>query len=208
MKRNLSLICLVATVILGLVPAAVHAETVTYNFRGNIASANFETTEGCISTVTNIFVYEHQWHFPPGPAPGSSPEIEIFIYRYDICGEISFLSSYGARFVALPEDAFSVSGGLQGATLNAAIEVEDDNGNRYPISIDIAWSGVGEVSRSINHENASSPGTRGIWRLKGTSREATATGSVVLETVNVTPNPSVSGALMNSQSGIVIIERF
>ncbi|MFL6198421.1 MAG: hypothetical protein ACJ76J_04535 [Thermoanaerobaculia bacterium] len=207
MKRNLCLIGLAATLVLGLVPAAVHAETITYSFRGSAAAARFETTEGCISTETDIFVYEHQSHFPPGPAPEGSPGIEIFIYRYNICGEISFLSSVSSR-ADLPEGAFSVSGGLQGATLNAAIEVEDETGNRFPISIDIAWSGVGEVSRSINHENASSPGVRGIWRSKGTSRDATATGSVVLETANVTLNPSINGTLMDAQSGIVIIESF
>ena len=207
MKRMLFLIGLAATLVLGLVPAAVHAETVTYSFRGEAASAEFEMTEGCISTVTNIFVYEHQFHFPLGPAPEGSPGIEVFIYRHDVCGEISYLSSVSAR-VDLPEGAFSVSEGLQGATLNAAIEAEDDTGNRFPVAIDLTWSGVGEVSRTINHENAGSLGTRGIWRSKGTSRDAIATGSVVLETVNVTPNPSLEGSLLDSQSGIVIIERF
>ena len=206
MKRYVCLIGLAAILVLGLVPVAVHAETVTYNFRGHAASAEFETTEGCISTVTNIFVYEHQFHFPPGPAPEGSPGIEVFIYRYNICGEISYLSSASAR-VDLQQGAFSPSAELQGATLNATVEVEDDTGNRFPVAIDLTWSGVGEVSRTINHENAGSLGTRGIWRSKGCIRDATATGSVVLETVNVTPSPSLKGALMDTQSGIVIIER-
>lgn len=206
MKRSLFLIGLAATLALGLVPAAVHAETITYSFRGEAASAEFETTEGCISTVTDIFVYEHRFHFTPGPAPEGTPGIEVFIYRYDVCGEISYLSSASAR-VDLPQGAFTLSEGLRNATLNATVEVEDDTGNRFPVAIDLTWSGVGEVSRTINHENAGSLGTRGIWRSKGASRDAIATGSVVLETVNVTPDPSLKGSLLDSQSGIVIIER-
>ena len=207
MKRILCLICLAATLVMSLLPAAVRAENVTYHFRGNTAFAGFETTEGCITATTEVFVYSFPLHEPPGPAPEASPTLFVTIWRNDICNHIFLGSLFGEA--SLPADAFSVSGGLQTGSLNATLQVEDFGaGSTFPVTVDLTWTGVGEVSRDNTNEHSSFPGLRMMRHERGTRRDAVATGSVLLGTANLTPNPSTYGGLTFSEVGSVFIQRF
>jgi hypothetical protein len=206
MKRILCRFCVNAALLLALVPAAAQAEQVAYHFRGNTATARFETTAGCISTSTEVFVYEFPLHEPPGPPPQSPGTLFVTIFRQDTCnGTLDVLFGEAAP----PAEAFSVQGNLQSASLSTTLQVQDfSTGTLIPVSVDITWTGVGEVSRENRNENTSSPGLRAMRHSRGTSRDATAAGSVLLGTVNLAPEPSAFAYLTSSHVASVMIQRF
>ncbi|HVG07277.1 MAG TPA: hypothetical protein VNM67_06190 [Thermoanaerobaculia bacterium] len=207
MKRNLCRIGVAATLVMSLLPAAVRAENATYHFRGNTAYAGFETTEGCITASTEVFVYSFPLHEPPGPAPEASPTLFVTMWRHDICNHVFLGSLFGEA--SLPADAFSVSGGLQTGSLNATLQVQDfSTGSTFPVTVDLTWTGVGEVSRDNKNEHSSFPGMRMMRHERGTSRDAVATGSVLLGTQNLASSPSIYGGVSSSQVGSVFIQRF
>ena len=207
MKRILCRIGVAATLALSLLSAAVRAENVTYHFRGNSAYAGFEATDGCINVSTEVLVYSFPLHEPPGPAPEASPTLFVTIWRNDICNHTFLGSLFGEA--ALPADAFSVSGGLQTGSLNATLQVEDfSTGSTFPVTVDLTWTGVGEVSRDNTNEHSSFPGLRVMRHEKGTRRDAVATGSVLLGTQNLASSPSIYGGVTSSQVGSIFIQRF
>lgn len=207
MRRNLCLIGLAATLTLGLVPTAASAENYHYQFRGNSAYASFASSDGCVVTWTDVSLYESRYHTPPGPPQQSAPGLGVYVISYDYC-QYRYLNEIYS-FAELPAGSFSFGGGLQSAQVNATLEAYDyATGSTVPVTINVTWDGVGEASQSSSHNRWSSPNYKAMWRSKGTVRDASASGSVVVGTVNMTPDPSVWANLSSAQSGSITIYRF
>jgi hypothetical protein len=206
MKRYLCLIGLAITLALCVLPATASAESEQYRFQDKIAYASFQRTEGCISTTAEVFLYEFRSQAPPGPPDVTGPAMEVYVSRFDNCQFVS-LSEIG-KFVELTPESFTFSHGLQSARLNTTIDAYDwSTGSTVPLSIDVAWEGVGERRRDSLNGMYSSPNLRVIWRMKGTFREATATGTVLMGTMNVSPDPSTFASLGVAHTGDVYIYR-
>ena len=208
MTRNLCLICLAATLVLALLPAAVHAENEVLHFKGHIAEASFQTPEpgGCIATWTDVFLFEDTAQGPPELKTETTTFLSVFLVRFDQCQNL-FLGEISG-FANLPPDAYSFGGGLHSAQLSTTLEAFDfGSGAMVPVTIDLVWEGVGEAVQTSSGGRFSSPHLRMTSRSRGTRREAVATGSVLVGTVNMTPAPSVEASLGSSQNGSVTLYR-
>lgn len=208
MTRNPCLICLAATLALALLPAAAHAENEVLHFRGHIAEASFQTPEpgGCITTWTDVFLFEDSAQGPPESQAETSTFLSVFLVRFDQCQDL-FLGEISG-FATLPPDAYSFGGGLHSARLSTTLEAFDFTaGAMVPVTIDLVWEGVGEAVHTSSGGRFSSPHLRMRTRFRGTRREAVATGSVLVRTVNMTPAPSVEASLGSNQSGSVTLFR-
>jgi hypothetical protein len=207
MRRNLCLIGLTATLALALAPAAASAETYQYHFRGNSAYAAFASTEstGCIFTWTDVSLYETRYQDPPGP-PEESAAAYLFIYQYDYCQDVYLMNAAG--YTSLPADAFQVPHSLQSAQVTASLTAYDyQTGNPIPVTIDLAWTGVGDIARGSSNYRYSYPHYRSMSHSIGSNRAAEVSGTVLLGTTNLAAGSSAWGSLWFSQSGSVSIWR-
>jgi hypothetical protein len=205
MKRFLCLICLTATLVLGLVPAAALAETEMFHLRGKTATATWQIEEpgGCISTWVDVFLFEDRVQSSEAPRE-TNPWAAVLVERYDRCQYLYLAEVTG--FVPLSADNYSFGGAARSAHLGVAFEGWDYIANGpIPITVDLDWEAVGEAVQTSSGGRWSYPHYRSTFRSRGTSRDAVATGSVLLGTANVTPGASAEARVGSNQSGSVTI---
>jgi hypothetical protein len=186
-----------------ILPSAAHAETTVSHFKGITAYASFWSLDptGCISTYVDVSVYESIYRNPPQD-PGSYAAAYLYISRYDYCQNLYLNEIYG--YANLAEGAFDTRGKLQTTRLVTTMEVYDWLTNTTaPVSIDLTWTGTGDVSRGSYNSRGNYPSYRYMYHSVGSSRPADVTGSVVLGGTNLITGSSAWGSLSESQSGSV-----
>jgi hypothetical protein len=194
--------CLAITLPAAATPHAQHSRV-----QGDTASAEFFSYDasGCISTDVFVFVSESREHNQPG-APTDGGQVFADISRYDEChgfAPVEFL--FGDAPLA-PED-FQTSGNAQSATFHKTLVMSSFlTGNSTPVTFDITWNGDGAPTTSHTHQVYSSPGLRFSASLHGTSRPATATGSISDGTTQFAPVPSLSASLTSTTTGSVTLQ--
>ena len=198
MRKNLCAFALIAAAIL---PSAVRAETSVSHFKGVSAFAEFTTSDStnCIISEVSVSAYEFLFQFP---AQGSSTDslATLDIYQYDSCQQIFLRDLSG--YINLPEGAFDARGKLRTVRLVTSLDLHDQNTNAtIPASIDLTWTGVGDVSRASSNYRVSYPQYRMSSHGIGNSRAATMAGAVVLEGVNLVPDSSAWARIDENQSG-------
>lgn len=206
MKRYVCLIGLAATLALCLVPMAAGAETDVYKFQDKIAYASFQTNDGCIYTSAEVTLFEFRAKLPPGPPEETGPAMTVYLYRYDYCQNLT-LNEIN-KLVELAPGSFSLNSGLHSARLSTTIEAYDwGTGNTVPVTVDVTWEGVGEGLSDSTHGTWSTPTQRVVWRFGGSIRDAVATGTVLMDTMNVSPGPSAFAYMGLAKSGEIHIYR-
>jgi hypothetical protein len=177
-----------------------------FKFRGESVSAFFTNTDGCIET--SVFVAAAKGVSQNSPEPGSPvSQVGIFISQFDSCTSTLLVSAEGLSSV--PEADFQVSQKLEQATLNTTVTVTNfasDPPASFDVFIDLAWTGIGPLSRQSNNSHfMTPPGCVINNRFHGTSRTAEASGSVSDGTMNYTPQSSVEAFIMSANRGTLII---
>lgn len=176
-----------------------------FKFSGNSADAFFSMTDnsGCVVTFVGVFANQGKFQSPPGPGSTSS-FADMFIDQFDFCTETSLLSAFGS--ISLDNGAFEIDRSLTSATLNATIPVFDFiSGTEFNVSVDLVWTGIGELSRGTFHSHFKSPGCIINERFNGSFRSGEASGTVSDGVTNFTPNPSEFANLSSTKSGSLFI---
>jgi hypothetical protein len=165
-------------------------------YSGATAIAHFETRspDGCLAIVTDVFAVNGQLTTTPaGHAAGSAAE--VYAGAIDFCHAASVpFSVYGES--DLSPGQFVVDTTLASATLIAAIPVVDRvTGGTFVVDVNVSWAAVvsPQVTRSVTTHFVPD-GTIDINRSSGTYRTADAKGTVLLGSMNVTPDPAVQYA--------------
>lgn len=206
MRRNMSLIYVAAVLGLALLPSAARAgNTVAFRFQSHAASATFSGLDatGCIYTVANISIYESRTQVPPGsPMPGAF--LSVYVYSYDSCRQVWVLDGDGAAPVDPSAYEFGGGGGLHSAKGKAALTLHDYVSNSpVQLSLDLAWTGDGDVYRGAMHSNFRYPQYSMLTRSFGSSREAQATGTILVGGTNIVTGSSDFAEITWNQYGEV-----
>ena len=195
----------VALMLLALPIAAQAAEVFRSQFRGQFASASFYQDDGCV--FTNVYVAAGDGRVQAGPGqPEVNSAASLYIDQYDYCTATSLLSGYG--FASLDAEAFQANQGLNSATLDATIWVYSwPSDESVPVDVHLTWAGAGSITRSSSHYRSTSRDFTYNTRYRATSRAAEATGTVVLDGMNLTPAPSGWAVITRDAVSTVWIDR-
>lgn len=200
MRRNLRLICAVATLAMSAVVsslASADTEITHYRSKGNVAGAYFYEVDptGCIYYETYLDVLEGQVSRETG-RPVAETRISFTSYEYQACEDRYISVLYG--FTTIPDHDFRTRGMLS-ATLQTTIIAENrrEDGFFYvPVTFDLLWTGEGEMGHNGTRvERTRGLGLSHIQRSSGTSREAVLSGSITFESRNLADAESVSATL-------------
>ena len=206
MRRNLCALALLALFAAAILPSAASAETSVSRFKGISAYASFTNIDptGCIQSYTDVSVYD-----TVSRVSGTTTEYSvayIYFFQYDYCQNLYLNDFYG--YAELAPNAFDTRGKLRSAHLVTTIDVYSYQTNTMSqVSVDLTWTGVGDVVRGNSHYRNSYPNYRISSHQVGSSTAATAEGTVLLEGTNLTPQPSEYANLYESQSGSVVVNR-
>lgn len=181
------------------------AATDTFQFRGENAYAQFrqESSDGCASTVVDVWAYNDVVRNEPGP-PTRQSRANVSYGTYNWCTG-SFSGGYGSS----TDVTFNANANLSSASLTATVPVFDySNGSTKNITVAVNWTGTGEVSRGRENSSNSGPGYVYRSRYNGSSRQAQASGSITLDGSSLFTNAAANfGYLGSSSSGSVTITR-
>jgi len=172
---------LLSTVLAGLSVSlpTIAATTETYKFRGETAYASFSQINDCITTDISISAFENITR-SKASGPSSLEEASLFYYIYNSCTGEYVADGYGYS----NNVTFNVDG-FKSGTLNGTISVYDfTSGTEKPVEVALTFTGVGENTRSRFNTSFKSKTYVSTFRSTGTSRYATASGSVILNGTN------------------------
>lgn len=130
----------------------------------------------------------------------------VYVNQYEYTlSEGGWMQFVGYAYGVAQDDdlSFVRTGALTKAGVTAAVAMTHCAGDAVPIcaadgvkTLDVAWTGVGDVTRGISHSNWSTGPFRFISRNNGRSRAASATGTFVGTDLGA----SVGGSLADTKS--------
>lgn len=178
MKFTVKLLSILVLSLLTFSPQTT-ASAEANRFQGHNADAYFYTTDtsGCIQTSVILEL-------------GEDLLISIQLFRYDVCQNQTLVDAYGRR--ELSKSELNYHGNLDSATLNTTVPLFDYVTNStFDVSIDLTWTGTGEIHKSRYHVTGSpSPGCHSNLLIQEEYRSASASGTVSDGTTNFTPEPA------------------
>jgi hypothetical protein len=187
------------------VASAQSSNTDVFNFRGSSADAIFRTSEGCIKTEVDVIAGESMAVAPAQPTRKQDSAIVLLDRRNTCTGELLVFGG-GVGF----DVVFEIGPLLSSAEVHGVVPVNDVvSGRTLDVTVDVVWTGVGELERGANHAHFVDDGVVVWTHDNGSFRHATAVGHVVEDTTELVPNGSStdSGFLAWSNFGQVLIDR-
>lgn len=152
------------------VPATAAAQAETFHRFEVLGTANYTVTEECADGTTAQLLVTvlggHEEESVAGEPTLDSDFLTVLIRGFDCSG--AFVNDRGSG----PAE-FTYSPSLQTASVSGTIVTR---GGRT-VTADVSWEGVGELEVTSN--TTTFPGFAG--RFRGTSRDAVATGTVVVD---------------------------
>jgi hypothetical protein len=130
----------------------------------------------------------------------------VFIAQFNFCTFEGFFTQSDD----VAPTVFRTSGNLSSARLEATIPTRIEGDGVVQVQVDLTWTGSGALevtgggSISIDPEDPSS--CKFVFADQTTLRQATATGTVSIGSVNYTPAPSVSGVLGRSTTSTIAVQ--
>ena len=185
---------LVATAALGAAQGAA-AQAEVFHFTDAFATAGFQSTDGCIRSTVFVTGGNDVDIEPPG-APTRTSGASLRIRQFNSCtNETTVCSGFGddVQFESNP----SVR---TGATLTGTVTVScqtPTGTTTEDVPINLTFTCAGEVERNRSNTHFHFEGFVLNAFFRGSSCEAVATGTVLLNGVNITPNPSRSAEIVS-----------
>jgi len=157
-------------------PSAVAADAASVGFQGSSAGALFTSAAGCAQDTALVMPVDGRTRDNRTGATSES-SVLIQLLHFDVC---TLAQSFRFGMVDLDQADFHVRGNLGGASLRAAVELQDwFTGDAVPLVLDLTWEAAGETLWDrTGHHTRSEDGTIDIFRGAGAIRAATAWGSI------------------------------
>lgn len=123
--------------------------------------------------------------------------VNVVVSVYDHCLGAELLHASGTG----PADGLHLAQNFRTASLLATLKGRDGSGQPVTIAVDLVWSGVGHPEHDGDHVNDGG-GTIVVFRYRssGTMRDAVASGTVTVDGVDETPEPSMQGTIERNTS--------
>ena len=172
------------------------AQSEIFHFTDEFVTAGFRSTDptGCITSTVLVTGGSDVDVEPPG-APTRTSGASLRIQQFNSCtGEFTFCSGFG-------EDVqFSSNPSVKNASLTGTIPVVCTTPTGTTTStaeIDLAFACTGEIERDRSDLHFHFEGFVLNAFFRGATCDAVATGTVLLDGVNVTPNPSIRAEIVS-----------
>ena len=205
MKRCMLAVALLLSMLVTTLPAhAAGAETRHFSLKGQFAAAVFHTVDssGCIETFVTVIAQDSR--IKQASPPDATLRATVELFQFDSCSGRLLLSAFG--LTTLTPDQFHIDKQLNAATVNATVEVTDFlSSTIFLVDVSVNWTGSGDIVRVKDHIHFQEPGFKLNAHFKGTSRNATAFGTVSDGTTNFTPQPAVFADMGTTKRGEVAI---
>lgn len=182
-----------------------------YRFKGTGAYAYWQMYDEATNVYTDIQVYAHEsaYQSPPGrPQPSQYAGIHVYQYRYDDYGNWILLS--GVYYWGdIPAGCLVVDQKLASARLVAdGLEGWDyETGMPVTLDVDVSWAATGPLARQSHKSHYHSPDMNRNYRYTGSSRQATAQGSVHYDGTGIILGASDWAELFSAKEGYVEVNR-
>lgn len=188
-----------------VVLAATAAATEHHHFTGRSAIAAFYTSSGCVETSVLVSVDEEGSQTAPGQ-PVAAYRCSVHFEQWDSCnGQVMASGDVEAD---LAPDEVTLTPAARSATLRSTLEIFDQaQGRPATLALDLTWVATGPLYRSTAHDNYSSSSVHWVRRYRGQTRDAEASGSLLLDGTSLTAGPSHWAYVSTSQSAEVSIDR-
>ncbi|WP_152412729.1 hypothetical protein [Nitrolancea hollandica] len=163
------------------------------HFRREEATAAFSSTAGCIRTDVDVFaITGHDQH--ASNATNSLNDGHVTLNQFDTCKGREVLHAEG--HTALGPSDFKTDRNLKSATLNTTVPlIEEDTGEKFDVTIHVTWNGNGGVKHDTARARVPRSLNTILTNIQG--RTGAATGSVIRDGTNLTPEPSTFARLGN-----------
>lgn len=178
-QKMISSVFALAIGVAGLAVPAAQAEVVSYRSSGIGADAYFNRSDesGCVYEQVAVWVFESSYRDNQGGSQKGAPSASMHVNSYDWCAGTGF---WGFGEVAI--ESYTLAKNLATASLigSAVLESYDMDGNPVyqSFSVDIAWTGVGEIERGTNSTRGAYTGFRYSDSYRGSWRGAETVGTV------------------------------
>lgn len=205
MRKALSLIALVvAGFTLAAAPDAARAETLVERSNVRNRSAFAQWTYSDVTTTTFVDIVAAEIAVSPTSSSGAEPFLLVTVVRTDnATGEFLF-SGFGQT----SQFALQVKGNLSSAHLSAALDLQDSvSGAIEPFTVNLTFTGVGEVFEEKNHFTSNEGGMIVNVFFDGLQRDASATSTVSGLGINFTPVPAAVAFIQKLHSGTVLVTK-
>jgi len=196
MKRSLLLIAALAAF-----PAVAHAsDKESFRVKDENAFASWYGTGACVFTAADVGASKAAVKEGPG---GFQPQATVWLslWSYDACND----TWWGAWGQATLDASDYVQSKLDTASLSKTLEVCDIDGVCSKATVQVNWTGTGDVYTGRNSWGYSGPGYKVHGHGTGTDREADATGTVSVGAAPYASGPADWAHLGKSQSGVISI---
>ena len=190
--------------------SAAPAQKTTFKQEGNIAFAQYSETNGCLLWTVTVSLAERSTRTGPQETVSTNDALLTF-QRFDGCEQTQTF------FQVNVPDAAKFQGNVSSATVSFNLSVtattctfsDGFSCSDQPLqaSGSISWAGSGGVDRDTSRFAVGSPGLTQRITTKGSSREATVSGSVTIDGATYTVTPDNIGAVAlssNTQTTITI----
>ena len=209
MRRLLFCLLLTLSVLAGGLPASTRAadSLLQLQYSGQGAAVELGSTDPAGCVVTNVRVDAVDGRIKQGSQPETSSHVVVLIGQYNACTDTQLLAAMGQA--PLVPAAFQVDPQLSTATLNATFEVFDYvSAQAYPVDVSIRWTATGDAVRVKGSTQTRSAGFLVSERFDGSSRQATASGTVSLNGApNLTPEPQRLAQILSERTATTEISR-
>jgi hypothetical protein len=206
-RHRFALLPLLAGLVSVLPPGPIWARSEVFKLQGQGASAHFFSGDpsGCIAT--DVFVQFGQ--IATSSPPKEMDEIWVatmFISQFNYCTGTQLLLAFPQGEIPLSTQAAQVSKKLDSASLSTRLELLDVvSGQIISPEVELTWTATKDPpNRAHSHFHFHGSGFVANSRSQSISRTAQVNGSVLLNSINITPQPTM-GMLESARSGEVSI---
>lgn len=146
-------------------------------YSGDSASLSlYSTVDGCIYSNVSLMASTQTVKSRAGGTI-TGQYASIYIDRYDYCNGLYLASLSG--YAEIDGSSYQIDRQLNSAHLQTVIAVYDwYSGAESSISVDVSWSGTGDVQKGRSRYTFQSPGCKTSYSWSGSSRMATVSGSI------------------------------
>jgi hypothetical protein len=196
-----------------LAPAsAVFAATSTSNFRlkGNTVTATFEAfdpQDACILNFVSVAASDIVEKMSPGGKKGGTPGTILLVLQRDVCTDTPLFEGLSQPV----SHSFQVAGDLRSATLSAQVPVFNTvTSVTTTFQVNLTFQATTAADFLHFKETFSDPelGIKAMAQSVSWIAQATATGTVVGDGQNFTPEPSDTATIQKQNDGTLLIQRF
>jgi hypothetical protein len=203
MEKNMKTATLVGTALtvisLTTLPALAAPKS-QYQVKGQNAYASFYQYEDCSYTYVDVYAFDNLEKSALG-APTSQTGAWLYYSTYNYCDGIYSFGSASSDTATV-----TINNSAQSASLTGTFTLYDYYSNTSKTAnVNLTWTATGTTYRSNSHSNYQGPGYFSTYRSKGTTRDASITGSININGSNLIAGLSSYASITSSNNGSLTI---